>query len=962
MPSQRLYTGGDHRFLQALRRELVTAVDARLAVAFVMQSGVALLAPALRAALLRPGQQVRVLTTDYLGVTEPEALEALLALPAVAGARLDLRAYAARRHSFHPKAYLFRHAGGQRRAFIGSSNLSASALQHGVEWNWATLETPDGAAVADAEQRFDDLFDSPNTVAVTPEWIDGYRRRRPTLAREAFGLGGAPGMNTGGYSGEYPAVADYGTTPDAAPGTTYGATPGTTPSTTPGTTDSATPPPTPNPAQELALQALTDLREAGEDRALVVAATGLGKTFLAAFDSRGYRRVLFIAHRQELLDQARAAFESVRDDRVGRVQAAQVELDARVVVAMVQTLAQERVLADARLAGFDYVVVDEFHHAAADSYQKVLAVLQPRFLLGLTATPFRGDTRDLFALVGGNVAYEVDLFQAVAYGWLVPFHYYGIADTVKYSPALLNASRTGYDEAKLTAEVSRAERLRLVMEQWHKHAPAAPKALGFCVSIEHARTMAASFNAAGIPALAVHSGADSVDRRDAIHRLQEGSVHCLFTVDLFNEGVDIPAVNLVLMLRPTESMTVFVQQLGRGLRLHPHKQRLVVLDLIGNHRHAHVKLAFLAGQQGREVHDTEAHRKAYAELSRHAGELELEGGIRIQLERQALETLNEALRAGTHLRDALKADLAAVGETTQRQHGRRPWLDELRLLGAYAVRAQLKQWQGWAGALQVMGWATDTESQLAAECGGFLRELETTAMTKSYKMVVLQTMLDAERGLRPVQLEELATAFRHHFQQARFMADIRGTEIEDIEHVPVAKLEAYVRSNPVKAWASGHWFAFDSETRTLSYTGPVPKDTKAFRDAVAERATWRLNQYIDRHEERLPSFKLLPNGAGSGACVMFGAKPVNALDAVPRGTGWQPVEIVGETFYGKFVKVALNVLKTRPVDNDAEPNLLTAQLARLFGVAPGELLAKPRRITLHRREDGTCVMTKGGNS
>ena len=932
MPTQRLFTGGDHRFLQALRRELGAAVETRLAVAFVLRSGVELLAPTLRAALLRPGQHVRILTTDYLGVTEPEALEALLALPAVNGAQLELRAYEARGHSFHPKAYLFRHASGARRAFVGSSNLSATALQHGVEWNWSSLEPADGEVLLDAESRFDELFHGPGTAAVTPEWIAAYAARRPGLNRD-------------------PLVWTVGT-PEPDPYLPR--------------------PPTPNPVQELALQALTDLRESGEDRALVVAATGLGKTFLAAFDSRGYRRVLFIAHRQELLDQAANTFERVRGQDVGRVQGEQVELDARVVVAMVQTLSQDRVLSDARLTGFDYVVVDEFHHAAADSYQKVLAVLRPKFLLGLTATPFRGDSRDLFALVGGNVAYEVGLFQAVAYGWLAPFHYFGVADTVEYSPALLNASRTGFDEQKLTAAVNRENRVKLIVEQWEKYKPKEPKALGFCVSIEHARYMAEQFSAWGIPALAVHSGADSVDRRDAIRSLEEGQVQCLFTVDLFNEGVDIPAVNLVLMLRPTDSMTVFVQQLGRGLRRAEGKPHLVVLDFIGNYRNAHVKLAFLTGHYGNETGGRELHRKAYAELVDRVGLLELEGGIRIELQPQALAALSEALQSGARLADALKADLQAVAETTFRQHGRRPLLDEVRLLGAYSVRAQLNQWKGWSNALEGMGWQTGDESQVATDAGAFLRELETTAMTKSYKMVVLQAMLDAEHGLRAVSLADLATAFRAHLRQARHQADIRGTEIEDIEFVTEAKLQAYIRANPVKAWAGGEWFAFGEEasanagagsvagTPLLRYVRPVPKNTCAFRDAVAERVTWRLNQYMDRHEERLPAFKLLP--AGTGACIMFGPKPVNALDVVPRSADWQAVEIAGQLFYGKFVKVALNVLKARPVDEPTEPNVLTEQLARMHGVPAAELLARPRQVTLHRREDGTYVLSPGGTT
>ncbi|MGA1318354.1 MAG: DEAD/DEAH box helicase family protein, partial [Rubrivivax sp.] len=433
--AQRLHVGGNVTLLDALKREFEACAVARIAVAFVMNSGLDLIEGPALAALLR-GAELRLLTTDYLGVTEPEALERLCRWHG----RLQARVYSHERRSFHPKAYLFERADGTGRAFIGSANLSRMGLIEGVEWTWTVLDVDAGQPMHELSTRFEEIFDSDPVQVLTPAWIQAYAVRRP--AHSAIPVLERPHP-------PYPVQTVQ-----------------------------------PREVQQLALRELDRLRQDGESKALVVAATGLGKTFLAAFDTRDADRVLFIAHREELLHQAEAAFERVYPARSrGFLADGRAELDRDVVFASVQTLSRPEHLARPELSRFDYVVVDEFHRAAADSYRRVLQALSPRFLLGLTATPFRGDQRDILALCDGNLAYQVNLLEAIAFGWLVPFRYHGIADVVTYTDDLLTSRKT-YDTVKLTLRVNTPERAGLVLDRYRGHGSAA--ALGFCLSIGHA--------------------------------------------------------------------------------------------------------------------------------------------------------------------------------------------------------------------------------------------------------------------------------------------------------------------------------------------------------------------------------------------------------------------------------------------------------------------------------------------
>lgn len=389
--SQYLTTGGTSdpflpRLLEAIRR--ANRID--LAVAFIKSSGLALVYPALVDAVETRGALLRVLTSDYLDVTDPQALRRLMLL-AERGA--DIRVFQAEQQSFHLKAYICTHHRDEQTvwgaAFIGSSNLSRTALTDGLEWNLRVersddVDTPDNRRFREIRQQYETLLDHPKVRTLDHDWIEQYAQRR-RLVRHL---------------------------PVAA-----------------GCEEPEEPPPVPSGVQQEALAALAASRAAGYRRGLVVMATGLGKTYLAAFDSQQMQagRVLFVAHREEILLQAEASFQRVHPDaRVGRYTGARKQTDVDLVFASVQTLGQAQHLERFAPDHFDYVIVDEFHHAAAPTYRRLLQHLSPRFLLGLTATPERTDQSDILSLCDDNLVYTRQLFDGIERGLLSPFHYFGI--------------------------------------------------------------------------------------------------------------------------------------------------------------------------------------------------------------------------------------------------------------------------------------------------------------------------------------------------------------------------------------------------------------------------------------------------------------------------------------------------------------------------------------------------------
>ncbi|MBA4607477.1 DUF3427 domain-containing protein [Aeromicrobium sp. Marseille-Q0843] len=544
-----------------LRTEIDTADDVDLLCAFVRWAGLRLLDPELRR-LRERGGKLRVITTTYTGSTERRALDHLIR-EYDAEVRVQ---YDAQRTRLHAKAWMFHRNTGFDTAYVGSSNLTHTAMLEGVEWNVRLSRTATPALMEKFKATFDTYWNDSAFESYQPDW---------DADRLDLALAEAGGRTQSGRV----TLALSGLTV------------------------------TPYPYQQEMLDGIDAERSIHDrHRNLVVAATGTGKTVVAALDYRRFASalsrqpsLLFVAHRKEILTQSLRTYREVlADANFGELYVdGAFPKDWKHVFASVQSLSSygvEKLPADA----FDIVVIDEFHHAAATTYRKLLDHLAPTELLGLTATPERADginVRDAF--FDGRVATELRLWDALGEELLCPFHYFGVADNTDLSQ--LSWKRGTYDDRELSNLFTGNDaRTQVILKQLHDKVldTGSMRALGFCVSIEHARYMTDAFNEAGISARTVTGKAGPDERASALRALRDGSVNVLFTVDLFNEGLDIPEVDTILFLRPTESATVFLQQLGRGLRRTPEKAVLTVLDFVG-HQHKRfrwdLKLTALTG-------------------------------------------------------------------------------------------------------------------------------------------------------------------------------------------------------------------------------------------------------------------------------------------------------------------------------------------------------------------------------
>ncbi|MFF0299670.1 DUF3427 domain-containing protein [Streptomyces sp. NPDC004562] len=532
-----------------LRAELATADRIDLLCAFVKWYGLRVLEDSLRAASER-GVPIRVITTTYIGATDRHALDRLVR---DFGAEVKVN-YETRSTRLHAKAWLFRRDSGFDTAYVGSSNLSKAALLDGLEWNVRLSSVATPAVLSKFEGTFDAYWNDIAFESYDPD-------------RDAHRLDDALRTAGGPVSGRDAKISLSGLEVR------------------------------PYPHQADMLERLRVAREVhGYHRNLLVAATGTGKTVMAALDyrelhrrggGRPYPRLLFVAHRKEILKQSLRMYREVLDDAsFGEVlYSGELPRDWKHVFASVQSLTGQR-LEQFAPEHFDVVVVDEFHHATATTYRRVLSHFQPKQLLGLTATPERADGLNVQdAFFKGRIAAEMRLWEALDNDLLCPFHYFGVPDGTDLRR--LDWRTGAYDQTQLGELFSADDaRARIVIKQVRDKVPnpATMRALGFCVSRKHAHFMARYFREAGFEAEALDSASRPEVREEVLSRLKEGRTQVVFSVDLFNEGLDIPDVDTLLLLRPTSSATVFLQQLGRGLRRTPDKPVLTVLDFIGQHR------------------------------------------------------------------------------------------------------------------------------------------------------------------------------------------------------------------------------------------------------------------------------------------------------------------------------------------------------------------------------------------
>lgn len=528
---------GEPRVGSQVLTEIHSADRIDVVMAFVRRSGIAPMLDAIRAHCAA-GRKLRVLTTTYTGSTEARALDELND----AGAEVRV-SYDRTSTRLHAKAWLFHRQSGFSTAYIGSSNLTYSAQVSGLEWNVRVSSARNSSVVDKVAAVFESYWNSGDFVPyVQAQFLEAVQ----------------PADGGGAHVTLSPLELR------------------------------------PEPFQERLLEQIALSRQKGRHRNLLVSATGTGKTVMAALDYAGLRealrptaRLLFVAHRTEILEQARATFRhGIRDYAFGEMWvggARPVRFEH--VFASIQNL-NATGYDNLNPEHFDVVIVDEFHHAAAASYQKLLAHVRPKELLGLTATPERSDGLPILELFDGQIAAELRLWDAIDQHRLVPFAYFGVHDGTDLRDIPWRRG-IGYDiEGLSNLFTGNDARARLVVKEIDRRVDNLKdmRALGFCVSVDHARFMARTFREAEIPATAIWADTHADERRQALRDLADRKVNVVFSVDLFNEGVDVPAVDTLLMLRPTESPTLFLQQLGRGLRRHPGKTACTVLDFVGHHR------------------------------------------------------------------------------------------------------------------------------------------------------------------------------------------------------------------------------------------------------------------------------------------------------------------------------------------------------------------------------------------
>lgn len=787
-----------HLYFQLLKSfQKAKSVD--IIVSFLMESGVNMLIKHLGNALKR-GAKIRILTGNYLGITQPSAL---YLIKRKLGDQIDLRFYNEKNRSFHPKSYIF-HYEDYSEIYIGSSNISRSALTSGIEWNYRFRSTTDPESYDKFYETFEDLFQN-HSIAIDDEELRKYSKNwhKPAVSKDLE---------------RYDAESEDEKVKELFE---------------------------PRGAQIEALCTLEHTRAEGARRALISAATGVGKTYLAAFDSEKYK-LLFVAHKEEILRQAANSFQNVRkSDDYGFFDGNEKCTDKSVIFASVATLGKSEYLNETYFPKdyFDYVVIDEFHHAVNDQYMRIVEYFKPQFLLGLTATPERMDGRNIYEICDYNVPYEISLKDAINKGMLVPFHYYGIFDKTDYSQ--LHQVRGKYDDRELNnTYIGNERRYELIYKNYCKYG--SKLALGFCCSKEHAKDMAREFCRRGIPSVAVYSdarGEYTEDRSIAIQRLMQGEIRVIFSVDMFNEGVDIPAVDMVMFLRPTESPIVFLQQLGRGLRKSMGKEYLNVLDFIGNYEKAGRVRFLLTGKTFPET-------KTYNPADR----TDFPDDCMIDFDLELIDLFSEMDKRTLRVKDCIRGEYYRVKNLLDKSPSRLELFtymddDVYQLAMQHSKENPFKRYLDYKRELDEL---SEDESAFLQDINGreFIHLIETTNMTKVYKMPVLMAFYNHGDIRMEVTEQQLLASWKEFFSTGTNWKDLdkdmtyeKYMAISDKEHInKILKMPV----NYLQLSGDGFFVKRDGCALALSEKLKDVIDNPVFVDQMGDVIRYRTMDYYQR--------------------------------------------------------------------------------------------------------------------
>lgn len=786
--------------LYQLKLSMAKAKQIDIIVSFLMESGVRMLLKDLKAALNR-GVRIRILTGNYLGITQPSAL---FLIKKELGDQVELRFYNDKERSFHPKSYIF-HYENMSEIYIGSSNISRSALTSGIEWNYRFNSKQDNQNFHLFYETFVDLFEN-HSYVVDDEELKRYSKNwhKPALAKDLA---------------KYDQV-DTDTKVEMLF--------------------------QPRGPQIEALCALENSRAEGAVRGLVHAATGVGKTYLAAFDSAKYERVLFVAHREEILKQAAVSFKNVRNsDDYGFFYGKQKDTDKSVIFASVATLGRSEYLTEEYFAPdyFTYVVIDEFHHAVTEQYQRIVNYFKPQFMLGLTATPERMDGKSIYEICDYNVPYEITLKEAINKGALVPFHYYGIYDETDYSTLRLVKGR--YDEKDLNEKyIGNVKRYDLIYKYYKKYR--SKRALGFCSSRQHAEEMAKEFCRRGVKSVAVYSNADgefSEERNVAIEKLKKSEIQVIFSVDMFNEGVDIASLDMVMFLRPTESPTVFLQQLGRGLRTYKGKEYVNVLDFIGNYEKAGRAPFLLSG--GARLGE----RTSYDYY-----EIEYPDDCIVDFDMRLIDLFQEMDKKSLSIKERIKLEYYRVKELLD---GKVPTRMELFTnmdddIYEYCMKhSKENPFKHYMDFLYEMNELSEGERQVYSGIGReFLQLIETTDMQKVYKMPILLGFYNEGNVRLAVTEEEVIESWKKFFNHGTNWKDFPNvTSHEDYQKITDRQHFSKAKGMPIKFLkASGQGFFVDKEGYALAIREELKDviELDAFKEQMRDIIEYRTMEYYRR--------------------------------------------------------------------------------------------------------------------